>query len=137
MKLLLVKTLNGSLKPAYDADYENLKKIKAGATVECEIKQPRNIKFHRKFFALINLVFQNQEQYNSIEHLRKDLIIASGHYEERYNFEGVQIFEPKSISFSNMDETEFNQLYNDVVDTICKYFHFGKEELIEEVAQYF
>lgn len=137
MKLLLVKGLNGSLKPAYDADYENLKKIKAGATVECEIKQPRNIKFHRKFFALINLVYTNQEIYNNPEHLRYDLIVESGHYIVRKNIHGEDIMEPKSISFASMDETEFNSLYNDVVDTICKYFHFGKEELIEEVAQYF
>lgn len=137
MKLSLIKTLNGSLKPAHDYDYEQLKKIKAGAEVECEIRQPRNYKFHKKFFALVKLVFDNQEQYNNMEHLRKDLIIASGYYEVRYNFEGLEIMEAESISFANMDETKFNELYNAVVNTICRYFHFDKEELINEVAQYF
>lgn len=82
-------------------------------------------------------VFDNQEQYKNMEHLRKDLIIASGFYETRYNFEGVEIYEAESISFSSMDETKFNDLYNSVVNTICKYFHFDKDELINEVAQYF
>lgn len=137
MKITLVKTLSNTFKPAFEWDYEAAKKIKAGKEVECEIKQPRNYQFHKKFFALVNLVFQNQERYNNIEHLRKDLIIASGYYDLRYNLEGLEIYEAKSISFSSMDETEFSDLYNAVVNTICKHFHFDKEELIEEVAQYF
>lgn len=137
MKLFVVKSLSGTIKPAYDSDYESLKKMKAGEVYECEIKMPRNVRFHRKFFALINLVYQNQEIYTSIEHLRKDLIIASGHYETRFNFEGVEITEAKSISFAKMDEAEFNDLYSSVVDTICKHFHFDKTELVNEVAQYF
>lgn len=137
MKLFVIKSLSGTIKPAYDSDFEHLKKMKAGEVYECEIKMPRNIKFHRKFFALINLVFQNQELYTNIEHLRKDLIIASGNYDTRYNLDGVEILEPKSISFAKMDESEFSELYTSVVDVICKYFHFDKEELINEVAQYF
>lgn len=137
MKIFAVKSLSGSIKPAYDSDFEQLKKMKAGEVYECEIKMPRNIKFHRKFFALINLVYQNQELYTNIEHLRKDLIIASGNYESRYNLDGFEVLEPKSISFSKMDEAEFSDLYSSVVDVICKYFHFDKEELITEVSQYF
>ena len=55
MKVFLVKQGNNSFLPSHDSDYETLKKIKVGVTVSCEIKQPRNIGFHRKFFALINL----------------------------------------------------------------------------------
>lgn len=133
----MLKKLNNSLACAFDNDLDNIKKLPLNEVVEVEIKRKRNIKFHKKFFALINLVFQNQEVYTNIEHLRKDLIIASGHYELRHNIEGLEIAEAKSISFSNMDETEFNDLYNSVVDTICKHFHFDKQQLIDEVAQYF
>lgn len=137
MKISLIKTLSGSFKPAYDSDYEFAKKIKLGEPYEFEFKKPRNYLFHKKFFALINLVYQNQELYNNIDHLRKDLTIASGYYETRYNFEGVEILEPQSISFSSMDEFTFNEYYSAVVDTIVKHFHFDKEELINEVSQYF
>lgn len=137
MKIALVKTLNNTFKPANDWDYDAAKKIKAGKEVECEVKQPRNYKFHKKFFVLVNLLFQNQERYSNMEHLRKDLTIAAGYYEVRYNLEGVEIYEPKSISFANMDDLEFNDFYSAVVDTICKHFHFNKEYLIEEVSQYF
>lgn len=137
MKILLAKTLTGSLKPAFDSDHDKLKKIKAGAIVECEIKQPRNILFHRKFFALINLVYSNQEVYNNLDHLRKDLTVVAGYYDVRYNFEGVEIYEPKSISFASMDEAEFNDYYSAIIHTICNHWPYTKEELEEEILQYF
>lgn len=137
MKLYIVKTLNGTFKPAYDSDYEQVKKIKAGEILTCEIKQPRNGAFHRKFMALINMVFQNQERYNNFDLLRKHLIIAAGYYDTTYTLEGVEIPEAKSIAFANMSEDEFQGLYNAVIDTIIKYFHFERQDIIDNVEQFF
>ena len=83
------------------------------------------------------MVFQNQEQYTNIEHLRKDLIIESGNYDLRYDLMGVEIREAKSISFSSMDDIKFSELYNDVIEVIIKYFHFDKDEIIENIEQYY
>lgn len=136
MKILLVRTLSG-FKPAYDSDFELSKKIKLNEIYQYEFKQPRNLKFHRKFFALINMIFQNQEQYTNIEHLRKDLIIESGNYDLRHDLLGVEIREAKSISFAQMDEIQFSELYNSVVDVIVKYFNFDKQDIIDNVSQYY
>lgn len=135
-KISLVRTLGG-FKPAYDSDFELSKKIKLNEIYEYEFKKTRNYKFHRKFFALVNMVFQNQEQYTNIEHLRKDLIIESGNYDLRYDLMGVEIREAKSISFSSMDDIKFSELYNDVIEVIIKYFHFDKDEIIENIEQYY
>lgn len=136
MKIALVRTLSG-FKPAYDSDFELSKKIKIGEIYEYEYKQPRNYEFHKKFFALVKMLYDNQEQYTNIEHLRKDLIIESGNYDLRHDLHGVEIREAKSISFASMEENEFQELYNSVVDVIIKYFHFDKEEITENVTQYF
>lgn len=136
MKISLVRTLSG-FKTAYDSDFELSKKIKLNEIYEYEFKQTRNIKFHRKFFALINMVFQNQEQYTNIEHLRKDLIIESGNYDLRHDLHGVEIREAKSISFAQMDEIQFSELYNSVVYVIVKYFNFDKQDIIDNVSQYY
>ena len=136
MKISLVRTLSG-FKTAYDSDFELSKKIKLNEIYEYECKQTRNIKFHRKFFALINMVFQNQEQYTNIEHLRKDLIIESGNYDLRHDLNGVEIREAKSISFAQMDEIQFSELYNSVIDVIVKYFNFDKQDIIDNVSQYY
>lgn len=135
-KISLVRTLSG-FKPAFDSDFELAKKIKLNEPYEYEYKKPRNYKFHKKFFALVKMVFDNQEQYTNIEHLRKDLIIESGNYDLRHDLLGVEIREAKSISFANMDETEFSELYNSVVDVIIKYFHFDKQEIADNVEQYY
>lgn len=137
MKLTLIKQLNNTFKLAYDSDYDKAKKIKVGEAYECEIKKPRNYELHKKFFALIDLVYQNQELYNNSEHLRKDLTIAAGYYDERYNFQGDCIIEAKSISFASMDNLEFQEFYSAVIDTIVKHFHFEKQQILDNVEQYF
>lgn len=137
MEITLIKQLNGSFKPAYDTDYENAKKIALNEPFVFKYSKPRNYKFHKKFFALINLVYQNQERYNSIDHLRKDLTIASGFYEIRYGLHGEEITEAKSISFANMTEEEFSELYSAFVDTVVKYFEFSKTDISENIEQFF
>lgn len=135
-RIALVRTLSG-FKPAYDSDIELSKKIKLNEVYVYDFKKPRNYEFHKKFFALVNMVFQNQEQYTNIEDLRKDLIIESGNYYLRYDFLGVEIREAKSISFSSMDDIMFSELYNSVIDVIIKYFHFDKQEIIENIEKYY
>jgi len=137
MEITLVKTLSGSLRPAYDSDYEKLKKLPVNEPVQFKYTKQRNYKFHKKFFALVNMVFENQERYTNIEHLRRDLIVAAGYYDVRNNFDGVEIYEPKSISFASMDENEFSELYSAVIDVIVKYFHFDRQDIIEQVEQFF
>jgi len=136
-KITLVKQLNGFFKPAYNSDYDLAKKIPLNESIEYEFTKKRNIKFHRKFFALLNLVYENQEVYNNIEHLRKDLTISAGFYEIRHNFEGVEIYEPKSISFAKMDEIEFSELYNRFIDVVVKWLGIDKQEILENIEQFF
>lgn len=136
-KITLIKQLNNTFKLAYDSDYETAKKIKVGQEYEYEFKRPRNYRFHRKYFALLNMVFQNQERYNNTDDLRKDLTIASGYYTTRFNFEGVEVYEAKSISFASMDEIEFNEFYNACIDTIVKHFHWDRNDIIQNIEQFF
>jgi len=137
MDITLVKQFNGSFLPAYEGDLDKAKKIKPNKTVMCKITQPRNIKFHSKFFALINLVYNNQDHYNNIDHLRKDLTIASGFYEKRFTMHGEEVTEAKSISFAKMTELEFSELYSAFLRSIEKYFHFDKESVQREIEQHF
>lgn len=104
---------------------------------ECTVLKKRNYKFHKKYFALINLVFDNQEIYNNIDHLRYDLTKASGFYTIRKDMEGNDVVEVDSISFSSMDEFTFNDLYSRTLYSIVKYFNFDKEEINTHIEQYF
>ena len=137
MKLTLVKQMNNSFKIGYDSDYEKLKKIKVGDLLECEIRKPRNYKLHKKFFAMLNLVFQNQERYDNIDDLRHDLTIVSGYYTERVNIQGEPVKIANSISFAKMTETEFSNLYDSFLTQVQKYFHFDKEMVNENLEQFY
>lgn len=121
----------------YDSDYDNKKKLKVGKEYLVTVVSPRNIRFHRKMWALYNMVFQNQEMYSHIDDLRKDITVAAGYYRERVNIDGEVIKEAESISFASMDDLKFSELYSATIDVIVKYFHFDKQSIIEEVEQYF
>ena len=137
MKVMLSKTLSGSIIPAYDSDKEVLKRFKAGDVFCADVTKPRNLKFHKKTYALFNMVFQNQEVYTNVDHLRKDLTIEAGYYEERLNIFGEIVKEPKSISFASMDDLQFGEYYEAIINTICKCFNFDKQDIIDNVSEYF
>lgn len=105
--------------------------------IECDIKKPRNIKFHKKTFALFNLVFSNQEHYQNVDDLRHDLTVAAGYYLERINLQGETIRVAKSISFAKMDEHDFSEYYDSIIAQIVLHFHFDKQGIIDNVSQYF
>jgi len=136
MEIWVKNTFRG-LVPMYDTDLDNKKKLKIDQEYLVKISMPRNIKFHRKMFALYNLVFQNQERYRVLDDLRRDITIEAGFYRERTNIYGEIIKEAESISFANMDEDVFSQLYNRSLDVIVKYFHFDRQSMIDEIEQYF
>ncbi len=123
MEIHLVRTSLG-LQAYSDEDYEELQKIKVGSVVKAKIVQPRNIKFHRKFFAMINaawdsLTERQRTNLRSKETFREQLLITSGFSEPLYDINGQQFLErAKSISFAKMDEPAFDKVYSKVLDTI-------------------
>lgn len=123
MEIHLVRTSLG-LQAYSDEDYEELKKIKVGAVIKAKIVQPRNVKFHRKFFAMVNaawdcLTEQQRVNLRSKDTFREQLLIISGFSEPLYDINGQKFLErAKSISFAKMDEPAFVEVYNRVFDTI-------------------
>ena len=118
----------GALVPADGAAITVLSKVRHGEDVQVEIKRPRNIRHHRKFFALVNLVFENQEHYASVEDLLAALKSAVGHctlIDARDG--GTRIAVPKSISFAKMDQAEFDAFYEKCLDVVARYFLPGVE----------
>jgi hypothetical protein len=135
MKIALIKSFNG-LKAAYNSDLENLKKLKEGVIYEVNIKKPRNLMFHRKFFALINLVFENQEVFDNSEDLRYYLIMKAGFYKKVKTPDG-EMFIPKSLKFDKMDNVEFEEVYNGVIKVIEKELLITKQDILENIQEYF
>ncbi len=144
MKLVLYNTPTG-LKPCYDDDYEEKKKLKIGSYYTAEIKEHRNPKFHRKYFALINLAWEylpekTTKGFRDNKTLfRKYCEVAAGWCEPFYSPQTKTWQEiPKSISFENMDETEFSDLYDRVKDVIFSVIgrYVTKEEFEQNLINF-
>lgn len=134
MKLLMQKNL-GALRPVDEAGEQALQKIKNGAVLMIEAKQPRNGSHHKLYFALVNIVFQNQEIYETPEQLHNALKIAAGIYEPLTMPNGTVHKIPGSIAFNRMDQVAFSAFYDKVCDLIAEHFIPGisSEDLKREV----
>lgn len=128
MELYLLNTASG-LKPCYDSDYDEKKKLKLGYTYKARITLARNIDFHRKYFQLINTAWAYQNEATTrhfkedINCFRKTVEVAAGHCDTVYSLarkEWIDI--PKSIAFDKMDEAEFQNLYDRVKDVLFSVF---------------
>lgn len=128
MKLRVVNTATG-LVPETDSDAELKRRMKIGATYEVTVKEVRNPKFHRLFFALLNcawsyLTEQQQTFFNdNVEKFRETLLIATGYTETFYDIKRHAWLEkPRSIAFDKMTESDFSNFYERSKDVIFNYF---------------
>lgn len=134
--IILRKRLGGSLEPTDDMGREALRKIAIGAVVKCDITKPRNIHFHRKFFAMLQLIFENQDWYKSPEQLLEVCKHRIGHVEVIKTKHG-EVTRSKSISFAQMDELAFSDFYDRAVNWMIEEVIPGlkRSDLDGEIAQ--
>ena len=129
-----------ALHPASEPDRMQLKKLKPGQPVRLTLRRVRNYEHHKKYFALLNLAFENWEppialsaddlaagewktplsEYprKDFDRFRKDVIILAGYYDATYRVDGSVRLEAKSISFANMDQDSFDKLYEATLEAI-------------------
>ena len=137
MKGFFRKVQGGQLVPDDDATVVAMQKIKTGEVISVDYKKPRNYKFHKKFMALMQIVFDNQEKYHCMEDVLTEIKLQAGHYEEHISLGGKIIYRPKSIAFAAMDEVEFGEFYNKALDIVLKFFlkESNERELNQMVDQ--
>ena len=129
----LVKTSTGAFIPAYNSDHELAKKVKAGDSVVAKLTVPRNVGFHRKFFALVRYTFNHMDEsmadkFTSEESLRLELTLQAGYWSKHVTVGGKEIIYPQSIRFDKMDQVEFEKLYSTVLDVVLKWFVHGVDQ---------
>jgi len=133
--MYLVKLGNGHYTPSDDKSQEESQKIPVGS----EIKgvKARNIKFHRKSFALLNLGYNNQDKFESFEVYRKVIIIRAGFYDEAPTKDGEVYFIPKSLSFENMSANDFEAWYEATLNILSKDLETKPEEINAEIQGFY
>lgn len=115
MFLKLRKTMGGFL-PDDEESAKVFNRLKDDTAIFAEYKPRRNMQFHKKYFALLNKVIQNQEHYKNVENLHEVIKFKSGYYETIFTQEGQSFVKTKSISFDKMDALEFSDFFNTAID---------------------
>lgn len=133
--MFLVKMEDGSYMPMYKSDIDASAKIKVGEEVSASKK--RNIQFHRKAFALLNLAFHNQDRYENIDFLREVLTLEAGYYVEGIDLRGNKLLKAKSWSFESMPQDEFENLYKALKHVIVRWLNVTDKQIEKEINQYY
>jgi hypothetical protein len=115
MEVLLAKGLGQTLHPADDESAEQLRRLGRGEILRFTARRPRNLGHHRKFFALLDLLYENQELYTDREQFRRAVIIEAGHFDDQRLLDGTVVRTARSISFASMDQSAFEAVYDSVV----------------------
>tara|TARA_R100000900_G_scaffold116787_3_gene91748 strand:- start:967 stop:1386 length:420 start_codon:yes stop_codon:yes gene_type:complete len=126
-----------SLVPSDEASQQALSRLKADGYVVAHISQPRNLKHHRLFYALMRKVFENQERFKTIDEMIIAIKVGIKHCDQYPLKNGNVCYIPKSISFEKMEQLEFNEFFDRAINLIIKDIipNTDKKELLAEVYQ--
>jgi hypothetical protein len=124
--------IGGALYPADDDAREWLAKLRPAATVRIQATVPRNPRFHRQFFKLIDMAYdwwaeavspmeyKGEPVLPSRERFRKDVVILAGFYRSVVNLAGEVRLEPESLSWSTMNQERFEALYSATLNVLLE-----------------
>ncbi len=128
--------------------WNRLKGAEPGEVFSVSLTFPRDPVKHRKFFALLNVGFEHwqakrkHKTYRGVpveknfDTFRKDVTILAGYYEQHFDLQGRMKLEAQSISFANMEDDEFERLYDAVAQVLLEQVlttYAGRAELDEIV----
>jgi hypothetical protein len=122
---IMCKVVTGGLQCLGMAEASKLEDLH-GREVMATIKQARNPKFHRLYFAMLKASIDMAHTDYTMEQWRAIVTVGAGHCDFVEHDEKM-IAIPNSISFGKMDETQFDKLYNDSVTFICSHYLHGTE----------
>jgi LPS O-antigen subunit length determinant protein (WzzB/FepE family) len=152
MKLSLKKAYFGStlaLVPADNETNEYCKKLSLTDVLLGAFSKPRNYKYHRKYFSLLNTAFdiwdapletelhgQLVEVEKDFDEFREDIIILAGFYRIVAKPNGEVTYRAKSIKFSSMTEDKFQRLFSNTINAIIKHIIPDNQPEAEYMAMF-
>lgn len=107
-----------TLRPVDQSGVDRIAKLREGQQVEIQIKQARNGRQHRLYWAMIGLVYHQQSRYATQEQLSNAIKCAVGWCDEIELSSGKVMVTPRSISFSNMPQEQFSEFFDKVIELV-------------------
>lgn len=94
--------------PVHESDKDEMQSLPRGEVLRAVIKKDRNPRMHNKFMAMCRTVLNNCDKFHSMDHVLayvKFKLLLLDYIE----VDGEVRPYPKSISFSAMDDTDFER----------------------------
>ena len=109
-------------------------KLSKDKAIRADLVVPRNGKLHRKAFVLLAKVWPHTN-YATQERLRAAMTIGAGFIDEAIDpYTGQVVWYPKSWAFDQMDDVEFSELYNRLIDVALKIVPNSRREDWEQAV---
>lgn len=147
MELYALRTADtGRLLPCFPEDAERIERLQRNKPYLITISESRNIRLHRKYFALINIAWgacgeEWRKRFRNTDNFRRSITMLAGYTDPVYNPRTEEWIEtPRSISFERMSEQEFERLYEDTLRIIREQFiprnRLAREAFEEELKTF-
>ena len=125
--LYLKRTLTG-FAAADEATADAIKSYKLGDTYRATVVKPRNLKNHRRWWALCSLIYQNSDQFKSAEQVHDYLKILAGHCSQLVSKSTGEVYlVADSISFGALDEAQFQDVFGRAIKAVTEHILPGIE----------
>lgn len=110
MTVLFLRRVGNSLYPEGDESICEMELLPFDKTFKAELRQPRNPRFHRLFFALCHRIASGVG--SDAETIASVFKFATGHVEvvKTKSYGDVKV--AKSISFAKLDDIKFREFFN-------------------------
>ena len=109
------------LEAADDEGAAYLRRIPQGMMIRVNVLKPRNVKHHRKFFALMLVVHNATGLWGSVEELLMELKFRVGLVQQMVlKSTGEIVTVPGSIAFHSMDDAAFEEFYEKCLAALCE-----------------
>lgn len=115
-----------------DAESEEAVRKSLGKVVLVKTQRARSPEQHRMFFAVMRVVFENQEQFKTINDLKEATLIELGYSELRETFKGDRYRVAQSIAFHKMKHEDFTKLFDAALELWSRHFGIPVETLLRE-----
>ena len=126
---------SGDFRPADEATRDRMNRLRKGQYYSFQYKRIRNYQFHKKYFAMLKLAFDNQEEFSSEEWLRRYTMLGIGRVETVITRDGKTVYMPESISFDKMDENEFEEVYQKTLSFLMERYGFD-ESFVDKLLEF-
>lgn len=137
-KIHLVRRHDLKWEGALDDDEKKLSKFGIGEVVLFQYTLVREYINLKRYFLMIHIGYENQEDYTDEDDYRDAVQIEAGYFREVTLWHKGESFTrrwPKSISYEKCTEKEFVALQENVSDVVCRKLGINNKELQEEIIR--